>query len=76
MRKTSQWLGENVCQLKLGIDMAERDQSLHKLLSDKMAIKFDVLGSIMIYGILGNVDSSLVVTLERNGSDIFYCELM
>ena len=51
MGKVSQWLSVNVCQLKLSADMVERDQALRRLLFDKVTIKRDVLGFVMVHSV-------------------------
>jgi len=56
--------------------MSQRDQAFQELVPDKMAIQLNVLGSVMINWILGNVYGSLSVAFEWNRGDVFNCELM
>jgi len=56
--------------------MTERDKAIQQLFTDKMAIQFNVLGPLMENRILGNVDGSLVITFDRNRSDVVNGELM
>ena len=76
MRRTSEGLGKDVSKLQLSRDITERNEAIQQLFTNKMTIQFNVLGPLMENRILGNVDGSLVITLDRDRSDVINGELM
>ena len=56
--------------------MTERDKAIQQLFTDKMAIQFNVLCPLTENRILCNIDGSLVITFDRDRSDVVIGELM
>ena len=56
--------GKNICQLIFRFDKQESDYLGFKVLFDEMSIYFHMFGSIMLEGIMRNINSNFFVTKE------------
>ena len=76
MSDTGKRLSQNVSNLMLSMDMTEMNKALHKLLSDKVTIEFNMLWALMEYRAFGNIYGSLIVTLHKYGCNVSDGKLM
>jgi len=76
MSSSKKRFSANVSQLSFGGYIGKTDKTLHELVPNKMAVKLDVLGSFMKNRVFCNVNSSQVVTLDRDRSNRCDCKLM
>jgi len=60
----------------LGGNMAEGDEAIQQLFTDKMTVKLNVLGSLVKNLIFGYIDGSLIITLDGNGGDVYNGEVI
>ena len=58
---------ENVCGIKLPLDVTQLDVPLCNFIANVMGAKVDVLGSGLINGVLGHVDGGHIVDEDRSG---------
>ena len=58
----TQWLGKNVCKLIFSREKMNLDNTIKDLLSYKMIVKLDVLGTSMKTRMRGHVDGSNIIT--------------
>jgi len=55
--------------------MMQGDQTSHELLTNKVTVKLNVLGSFMKDGVLCNVNGCLIIAFDWNGMDGINCKL-
>ena len=63
-------LGEQVCKLILGVDVARLDAPFCQAVSDEVVSQSDVLAPFMEYGVLGQCQSGLAVHPEFHRSSV------
>ena len=60
------WLREDVRKLHLGTYIREVNISTTYMFSDEVVADLNMLGLHVLHGIVGNLDSTLIVTKERH----------
>ena len=76
MKGTGKRFGESICELSFGMYMVEKNQACQQLLPHEMAIKLNMLGSFMEHRVPSNVDGSLTIAFNWDGSDIGNAKVM